>query len=214
MRQYYSLIIFFILIRVLHLIMGFLGDDVKFAKVLPKYSILDFMVLRYNTWSSRVIIESLLIVLTRQNILLWKIMDTVLYTIGVYLVIRFVNPNNDKNITLLGVLLFMMYPFFVMAGAGWLATTLNYSWCFVFGMISFIPIINKLNGKSTSKIVYIISFLCLIYAINQEQCCLIFGFNVLYLIYCLIRKQEISKFNILVLIASVISLIMILTCEF
>lgn len=117
LRQYYSLIIFFILIRVLHLIMGFLGDDVKFAKVLPKYSILDFMVLRYNTWSSRVIIESLLIVLTRQNILLWKIMDTVLYTIGVYLVIRFVNPNNDKNITLLGVLLFMMYPFFVMAGA-------------------------------------------------------------------------------------------------
>lgn len=117
LRQYYPLIIFFILMLVLHLIMGFLGDDVKFAKVLPKYSILDFMVLRYNTWSSRVIIESLLIVLTRQNILLWKIMDTVLYTIGVYLVIRFVNPNNDKNITLLGVLLFMMYPFFVMAGA-------------------------------------------------------------------------------------------------
>ena len=53
----------------------------------------------------------------------------------------------NKYITLIGVSLFLMYPFFDMAGAGWIATTLNYLWCFVFAMISFIPLINEIKSE-------------------------------------------------------------------
>ena len=210
---YYPIIVFFILMLGLHLIMGFLGDDVKYAKVLANHNLLDYMNIRYNEWSSRVIIESLLVILAKQNLLVWKVLDTILYTIGVYLVIKFVNKNNDKNIIYLGVLLFLMYPFFDMAGAGWISTTLNYSWCFVFAMIAFIPLINKINGKKTSKIVYVFSFLSLLYAVNQEQSCgIIFGLNVLYLINCKINNKEIDRYNLLVILISTLSLIMILTC--
>ena len=100
-----------------------------------------------------------------------------------------------------------------MASAGWIATTLNYSWCFIFAMISFIPLINELNGKKTNIFIYIISILSLIYAVNQEQSCLlILGINALYLIYCIIKKQKIIRFNILIVIISALSLTIILTC--
>lgn len=198
---------------IMHLTMSFLGDDIGYSKILSNHSTLDFLISRYYTWSSRGIIELVLIHLARENFIIWKILDSILYTLGFYLVIKFINPKNDKTITLLGMLLFLMYPYFVMAGAGWISTTLNYSWCFIFGLISFIPIINEIHKKPTSNLIYIISFLSLIYATNQEQCCiLILGLNGLYLIYTLIKKQNINKYNILASISSIISLVIILNC--
>lgn len=211
-KDNYPIVGFFLLMLALHIIMGFLGDDVDYAKILSNHPLIDFIAFRYNEWSSRIIIDSFLIILSREFII-WKILDTILYTLGAYLLIKFINKDNDKNLTLFGVLLFLMYPFFDMAGAGWVSTTLNYSWCFIFAMISFIPLVNELDGKKTNIIVYILATLSLIYAVNQEQSCvLILGINALYLIYCVIKKQDISKFNLLIVIISSISLIMILTC--
>lgn len=60
---------------------------------------------------------------------------------------------------------------------------------------------------------YIVSFLALLYATNQEQSgALIFGFNVLYLLYSLINKRPVNKFNLLAIVVSAISLIIIFTC--
>lgn len=212
LKDNYPIIGFFLLMLALHAVMGFLGDDEGYSKILSNYPLLVFIVDRYNEWSSRVIIDGLLTILSREFIV-WKILDTIIYTLGVYLLISFINEDNNRNITLFGVLLFLMYPFFDMAGAGWVSTTLNYSWCFAFAMISFIPLVNELKGRKTNILIYIVAVLSLIYAVNQEQSCLlILAINGLYLIYCLIKKQEISKFNVFIVIVSAISLVMILMC--
>ena len=203
---------FFILMLALHKIMAFVGDDIHYAKILSNQSLSSFLTFRYYEWSSRLIIDCITVILAKENYLIWKILDIILYTLGVYLLIKFINKDNNKYITLIGVSLFLMYPFFDMASAGWIATTLNYLWCFVFAMISFIPLINEINGKKTNVFVYIISILSLIYATNQEQSCLlILGINALYLIYCMIKKQNISRFNVLIVIISALSLTIILT---
>ena len=105
-----------------------------------------------------------------------------------------------------------MYPFYEMASAGWISTTLNYSWCFAFGMISFIPLIYEAYGEKVNKYIYIISFLALLYAANQEQSgALVFGFNLLYLLNSVINKKSINKFNLMATAVALISLIFILT---
>ena len=211
-KNNYAIIGFFILMLALHKIMAFIGDDLWYAKVLSNQSLAGFLSFRYYEWSSRLIIDCLTVILTKESYLIWKILDTILYTLGVYLLIKFINEDNDKYITLIGVALFLMYPFFDMASAGWVATTLNYLWCFAFAMISFIPLINELNGKKTNIFIYIISILSLIYAVNQEQSCLlILGINALYLIYCIIKRQDIKRFNILIVIISALSFTLILT---
>ena len=207
-----AIIGFFILMLALHIIMTFIGDDIGYANVLSNQSLADFISFRYHEWSSRLIIDCITVILAKENYIVWKILDIILYTLGVYLVIKFINKDNNKYVALIGVSLFLMYPFFDMAGAGWIATTLNYLWCFVFAMISFIPLINEINGKKTNIFIYIISILSLFYAVNQEQSCLlVLGINVLYLIYCIVKKQDISRFNVLIVIISALSLAMILT---
>lgn len=211
--KYYPFILFFALMFVMHLIMGLNGDDIRYSKVLSNQTLVDYIHFRYYNWSSRVVIESILIVIARQNMILWKILDCVIFTVGAYYTIKLVNYRNSKHIMFLGVLLFLMYPFHEMASAGWMATTLNYLWCFAFGMIASIPLINRLYDEKTNIFVYIISILALIYAINQEQsCALIFGFNFLFLANCLIKKEKISKYNIFVVLVSLASMIFILTC--
>ena len=211
--KYYPFLLFFALMLLMHLVMGVNGDDIRYAKVLSNQTLVDYITYRYYNWSSRVLIESVLIVLVRQNMILWEIIDCILYTVAVYYVIKVFNRKNSIHIALLGVLLFLMYPFHEMATAGWIATTLNYLWPFSFAMISAIPLINLLYGKRTSLWVYVVSALALVYAVQQEQCCaLIFGLNLVYLVKCYIKKEELNRYNIFVILVSFASLVFIFTC--
>ena len=191
-KKYSPFILFAVLMLILHLIMGFNGDDIKYAKVLSNQTLVDYLHYRYYNWSSRLIIDGILVILARLDMIIWKILDVIIYTVGVYYIIKLVNKNYSKKIAYLGVLLFLMYPFYEMASAGWISTTLNYSWCFAFGMISFIPLIYEAHGEKVNKYIYIISFLAL-------------------LLNSLINKKSINKFNLMATAVALISLIFILT---
>ena len=206
-------VIFFVLILFLHMFMHFGGDDIWFGKQLSKRTLFDFINFRYNNWSSRVLIEAVLVLITKSNVYIWRILDTIIYTISAYCIIKFANNKNNKNIIFLGILLVLMYPYEEMSSAGWGATTLNYAWCFAAGMLSFLPLINRSRNEKTNIFIYIIAILGLLYATNQEQsCALLFGFNSLYLLNSIIKKEKISKYNFIALIISTLGLIFILTC--
>ena len=216
-KNNYPFILFFIVVLSLHLFMGYARDDIGYSTILVKFNLIDWLIGRYNNWSGRLIIDTVSVILARENIIIWKILDSIIYTVSAYLAIKVVNIVSnyeyDKIVKYFGVLLFLIYPFYEMSSAGWIATSLNYSWCFGLGMVSFLPLINYYENKQNRTYTYIISFLCLLYAVNQEQsCALIFGFNFLYLIHCIINKRDINKFNVLAIIVSCLSLIFILTC--
>ena len=212
-KKYFPFVLFVGAMLILHAIMGFNGDDIKYAKVLTNQSLVDYINYRYYNWSSRLIIDGLLVILTHIDMIIWKILDVIIYTFGVYYIIKLVNKKYSKKMAYFGILLFLMYPFYEMASAGWISTTLNYSWCFAFGMISFIPLIYEYHGEKVNKYIYIVSFLALLYATNQEQSgALIFGFNLLYLLYSVINKKGINKFNLLATVISAAALIFVLTC--
>ena len=118
-KKYSPFILFAVLMLILHL------------KVLSNQTLVDYLHYRYYNWSSRLIIDGILVILARLDMIIWKILDVIIYTVGVYYIIKLVNKNYSKKIAYLGVLLFLMYPFYEMASAGWISTTLNYSWCFI-----------------------------------------------------------------------------------
>lgn len=212
-KKYFPFVFFIGVMLILHSIMGLNGDDIRYAKVLANQSLVDYIHFRYYNWSSRLIIDSLIVILARQNMIIWKILDIVVYTFGVYYIIKFVCKNYSKKIAGFGILLFLMYPFYEMASAGWISTTLNYSWCFAFGIISLLPLIYESQGEKINWYVYAVSFLALIFATNQEQSAvLIFAFNALYLLHCLISKKRINRFNALALMITTLALIFILSC--
>ena len=73
---------------VLHIIMTFIGDDIGYANVLSNQSLADFISFRYHEWSSRLIIDCITVILAKENYIVWKILDIILHTLGVYLVIN------------------------------------------------------------------------------------------------------------------------------
>lgn len=211
LRKYLPFIIFFLLLLFLHIFMHFRCDDIFFSNRIQDNNFLGFISGRYQYWSSRIVIETILVLMTK-SMVIWAIVDTLLTTIGIYYLIKLVNAN-DKKIVQYGLLLFLMYPLCDLSSAGWIATTLNYSWCFACGMISFIPLIKSYCNEKTNLFFYIIAIFGIIFATNQEQsCALIFGFNLLYLLNIIIKKEKINKYNILALVLSLISLLFILTC--
>lgn len=212
-KKYFPFVLFVGAMLILHAIMGFNGDDIKYAKVLTNQSLVDYINYRYYNWSSRLIIDGLLVILTHIDMIIWKILDVIIYTFGVYYIIKLVNKKYSKKMAYFGILLFLMYPFYEMASAGWISTTLNYSWCFAFGIISFIPLIYEVQGEKVNRYMYVISFLALLFATNQEQSgALIFAFNLLYLLNSLINKKPVNKFNVLATVISVGALIFVFTC--
>lgn len=216
-EKYSPYILFFILIFVLHiLIQAFIGighDDLHYQQFLTKYSLSEFIITRYNTWSYRVIIDVIVSLLSRQNMILWSLLDTTFYTAGAYYIIKIINRNSDKQIAFIGILLFLSFPFLDVGQTGWIATTANYLWTFALGVVSFIPLINKSYNENTSPAGYLIAIVALIFATNQEQCCLlILGFHILYLIHCYINKVKIHKYSIFAIIISIIALLLFIKC--
>lgn len=206
-------ICFFFLFLFLHHFMNYSGDDIWFKKELTNKSILEFLQFRYNNWSSRLLIETVLVITVRNSIHIWRFLDSLLYTLTVYYMIDFVNPKKRKSLVILGLSLALMYPYLEMSDAGWAATTLNYSWCFAGAIFSFIPIIKKYRKENVSIFNYILSILGLLYAVNQEQvCALVFGINILFILNSIIKKEKINKYSIFVTIICFMSLLFIILC--
>lgn len=201
-----------IAVFLLHFTMNFSNDDIWFSEQLNLWSYKEFISTRYYGWTSRLVIETVLLIITRLNVNIWRFLDTVMTMMGVPVVLKLINKDNDHYINAIGWLCFLCYPILELSGAGWAATTVNYGWCFSLGMISFLPLINREFEQKTSIAQYILSAFSLVYAINQEQmCALILVFHMLYGINGL-RQKKYSKYNLFCILLSVASIIFIMTC--
>lgn len=211
-------LLIFIMMIVLHFIaVPGLNDDKWFASILNDKSLQEYWIWRYNTWSSRLIIETILIFFTKYSFFLWRIADSMVIVLLVYSISRiFLEKSNYKYDIWILIGLILLYPFYQMSSAGWVATTLNYLWPLSFGLFSFIPIKKQLNNEKMSIIEKIFYALALVFACNTEQMgAIIFGFYLIYSIY-LIKNKQYTKENfayiLFCMLLSIVSLFYILTC--
>lgn len=217
--QYFPFMLYALLMLIFHLgvELGF-GDDIEmFKPVLENGDNLwvasrDFLIFRYQNWSSRIVIESALIFLVHCN-LLWRILDTI---IMVWIAVAFsILFNRDKKtiINWLIVALVLAFPMETMRSAGWIATTANYSWPVAMGLLAVIPMNNAIYGKRTKGYIYVISIVALLYATNQEQmCAVILAISGFILAHIWRKERRISWIVVFEFIISILSLLFILTC--
>lgn len=192
------------------------GDDVFFANVLGdegSFQVwIQYLRERYQNWTSRLIIEGLLVILVHFP-LIWRIIDTVLVIwIAIALSLIFNNKNSVK-LNWWIILLLLAFPFETMNSAGWMATTLNYLWPLAFGFIGMIPVNNLLKQKKNSVQNVFFSSIALCYAINQEQmCAIVLAISLFGSIYFYIERKKVYKIIIFDLLLSTISLVFIISC--
>lgn len=161
---------------------------------------LSFAYMRYMQWSSRFLIEMVLVTIASSPLIVWKVLDTLMIVLLFYSGNKLLNVK-DRKILIFEILLIMILPWKLFGETGWIATTLNYTWPITLGFYGF----SILLEEKTNFLKQIISFLCIIFACNQEQmCCVMLAF----IIICFCIRTFQKKNNKVFLIPFIICILM------
>lgn len=199
------------------------GDDTWFREILsnkdmvPSGTVTEYLKLRYNTWTSRVIIEFFLVNLLQINSIVWKVFDAVIFTIlGIAISKVFVKKDLDKNIVkkINWIIVFLLFnlPLEMFTGAGWIATFTNYLLPITMGVVSLITLKKILCNEKIKKYEYPIYVVACLIASNMEQmCAILLVVFFIFSIYCFRNNKKNYILLILFLIA-ILGIINIISC--
>lgn len=214
--HYVALAAFVFGLCVLHFCMVPSNDDVNyFNHALRDTSYFDFLKLRYNSWSSRLFIETALINCYALNFGVWRFFDVVAFAVIAESIVYICVPQKRLSIFVYAVIL-LITDWNSLRSAGWGATTVNYVWPLAASMPMFVVFKKMFDGTAVSKKENAFSLLLLFFAANQEQVAAwLFGLSLSFLIYRIIKNRRVVKDDLFV-IASVLicllSLAFIVTC--
>ncbi len=223
-----SCLILFLGLFLLHMLaLPLQNDDLRFAGILEETTLREFLVMRYSVWTSRLILETVIVLLTRGSIWAWRILDSALIVLGLYSVTELLELDKNWKNTAVIVLVFAFVPREVISSAGWVATTVNYLWPCILGLYALIPIRRYYRylqggGWKLCGWEYITFSLAALTAANQEQAAaILLGFYLVFGAYYWIEagkrkkageKIKIPVLMILLLGIVVLSLIFIFLC--
>ena len=203
--------VLFIFLLVIHSFFKLdVGDDIYFSNT-DISNIFGFLSFRYQEWSSRILIEFVLVIMCHLPHFCWYIIDSLMIMLVVYALNKLFFRKSIYFI-ILTFALFFLYPFLQMSEAGWYATTINYLWPMACALFSLIPLKNAFHGVKDKKLMYPIYSLATLFACSQELiCAILFGIYLIYIIF-LYKKKKIDKFVMFQLLLIVISIFVFILC--
>lgn len=174
------------------------GDQIDFARMAQKFGFFEFAIHRYQTWSSRLLIESVTMFMS-SHYLIFDI--TMLVSLAVFFYCFngiFLNKQKYWLLQFVTPILFLIaFPSIFFTGAGLIATVTNY----LFPMIAFIIAWYCLLQKKQSYTIIALPFL--LFACMQEQFT-VYSF-ILFLYFCISAYIKDRKVDMTYLLATAIS---------
>jgi len=120
------------------------ADDRYFAGMLSKYTLAEYVVHRYHTWTGRLPIEAVLVVIVHHP-WLWRVANgamLVLLCMATGRLARVGTALSRSGATVLAFALIMaMTPQAIFESAWWLTGSLNYLWPVALGLWSLVPLV-------------------------------------------------------------------------
>ncbi len=188
-------------------------DDIFFSNACNDTSLWEYLINRYQNWTSRLVIESATVISCGfLPLFVWKCIDIGMYILLLYSISKLIITENKRklNFVLAGSLLCI--PIFILAEAGWISTINNYIWTAATALYAMIPLRKIYNNEKIGIFQAITYILAMVYASNHEQMA-----GILFIVYAcftvIYLKNKKVKPIILILDAIIIiSLIAILLC--
>lgn len=204
--------VYTILIIIMHRKMIAFGDDAYFATVLQNDNLFNWIIERYNNWSSRIFIEAIMVIILNLGFKVWAIFDIAVFLLIPYAIRKIFNQKKDTKIDWLICMVLFCIPINCYNSAGWTSTLLNYLWPLAFGLLLCIPIKKNFNNEKISIIENIVFIISIVISANQELMAGILA--ILYiaiLCYNIIKKKR-NNYIILYTILIALSIIFITCC--
>jgi len=197
LKDYHTYILLFIVVFLYFFLEGKPSyDDIWFSEVGSTMSLNEFIVFRYFNWTTRLIIEAVMILLLKLQDIVWAILSALMVVL-IYYSMQYLLWRNTRYkaiISYIGLILMILFVWLSpLSETGWYATTLNYLWpmaMFFYSMTLFKDIVN--NDKVLMK-KKVCGLLAIIFASNQEQvAALMFGYFVLSMAVYMWKYKKVS----------------------
>ena len=130
----------------------------------------DNILFDYYNWSSRVLINAAIHVFLGHRKIYWVLATGILIYMLLLALDTIFNPEKDKKKNLVIILIFTIFPFYLLAGSGWRVGTISYFWTITSAVIGMIPLAMIARGEKIPIPLFVFSTLSLIFAGNLEQC--------------------------------------------
>lgn len=166
------------------------GDDIFFSQATEGTGLFPYLIQRYETWTSRFVIELVLVLLVKAP-LLWKLLDILAFATLPLLLSKLFG--GGKLMNWCGTAAVLMYPFHDMGSAGWITTTVNYFFP-IWGMFFVAALIKKMVMRekiSTGEAVFAVP-VCLIASSHEQVAVILFAVFLVYGFYEWSRKRGIT----------------------
>ena len=181
-------------------------DDLKWlSSVDTLKNTLKLVYSQYYTWSSRVIINLVWYLVLRFGKVAWALYMAVSAFVLMKALRLLSDDDHNHLIHWFSVTMLMLFPSVFFVSAGWIATTTSYFGPQAFGLMALVPIKKCLKDEKIGKWEWVFYLVCLIYAANAEQMCVVLlGCYLTAAVYFAIRKKRnlMIWFFLLVVIAS------------
>lgn len=188
-------------------------DSEFFINQVKEMSVLNFVKMRYQTWTSRILIETLIGVILLKSRFIWVILNTIMMTILGYSILKLFVKDDNKSLTWMTICFIFLYPLNKIASCDWGAGSMNYTWPLAMLLFSAISIKKIWQGEKIAKYQYLLYSLALIFACNQEQSCAIaFGAYFIFTFLYILKHKKAHSFLIIQCIFIILSLLFIATC--
>lgn len=176
------------------------GDDVNYFAL--QSTNFEWVSLRYNTWSSRIVIESILPFMAKHEYI-FKLITILLFLSAP--IALYITTQKYKLCASLCILLIAIFPFYKLTSAGYAATMTNYFYPILFGLWIFV----YLFIKKANLFGYAILLFFTIYVVNHEQTAILL---LILSFIALFNKHSDKKLAVISLVLSVAGLLFIFTC--
>ena len=190
------------------------GDAVEyFSHRFDNNTLLEALKIRYEGWTSRLLLESLEIYFsTNMKMLSWSIANMFMYCI---LAASLMELTDHKADSLVASLL-LVYPVLEMGSAGWLSTFIVYLWPLATGCFAAVSLKMMAEEKKIRGWRVIVTLICVVFSTNSEQFavvyfCVLFLFAV-YMFNCKRFSPKTLSFFLVQLALCLGNIIFALTC--
>lgn len=223
-KKYFDYIVIFVFYFPPHLFMGFdCWDDILYTSYLEDYhyNIFSFVVRQYQCWTSRIFIEAANILFGWLPPILWMVVDTLMIFLLYYSLTGIIKLwvkelDEEWKYRSCFLLLFLSFPYALMGTAGWLTTTINWTWMLALLVYSMKKLLYSItgNGKSGNIFMNILYCLAFLYATNFDVSTLLM-LCLLLLIGIACYKSDLFKFSLEYregLIITIVNLFLFIMC--
>lgn len=187
-------------------------DDLWYMPMTATYSLPEYLAWRYQSWTSRLGPEAILIYMVHWNPWIWRICNVLHLLLLMYALSKLVIWENRTKYSWAVMLLLMVIPLGILHSSGWQTETMNYLWPIACGAYALLPLRRWHDNETIRPWEYVTFTLACIFACFQEQmlAILLCGYLV-YGIY-LYQERKIPVYWYIVLAVCAGMLIFVMSC--